>query len=685
VPFKHILGVVRWNGAQWQFASDSTTIEGLKSTTFVINQEMELLIKSLREDFRDAAFWEPNLRTDANGEAHFMIQYPDDITAWHCYVLAMNENRQSGYLKDTVQAQAPLLARLDLPQTLRVGDRLEVRGRVQSLADSSQQIYTRFLVGDSLFEERSVTLEEYWTETQSVQFADTGSYQIAYVLRDSSGFTEGELRKLEVIENTISERRGSFVFLEGDSSLSLPSGFAASQNVQLIAYQQPLDFLQERLDWLIRYPYGCNEQLASRLIALHLQSSLTTDAEKVRQLNRRKNQVLRQLEKAQNPDGSWGWWAANQGEEWMSLYVLNALQASHSNSKTIERGHAYLVETFRASDSYREVKKAKKVSLKLALYLLQNELIEDSEYQLPPIDNLKPPLSVFSQLLRLSIRHELGEEVAVGEVLSLSKRDILGGRYWSERGWRWYGSQIEASVLAYELIEAIAPSHKALAEIRQHLLTAQYAWQNQTVETARMLQILVKAQQLAAAEQLNQSPKLQLSYGGDSWLYDSFPQELSVPPTGVSIRKEGPGSLLLSFSQKKQLQTAPRVDSLFEISSRLVQEGKTLDSLIKSERLSLQIKVVVKYQADHLMLEVPIPAGCTYSSKPQPYGEAYREYRRDRTNIYLRALSPGVYTYEIPLESRFEGQFQLMPARMELMYVPTQFGRNESKEVRISD
>ena len=39
-------------------------------------------------------------------------------------------------------------------------------------------------------------LDEYWTETQTVQYADTGTYQIAYVLRDSSGFTEGELREL---------------------------------------------------------------------------------------------------------------------------------------------------------------------------------------------------------------------------------------------------------------------------------------------------------------------------------------------------------------------------------------------------------------------------------------------------------------------------------------------------------
>lgn len=656
------------------------TADSLAGTDLLVKDELSTILASLRQDFRDAAFWESNLRTDANGEAHFTIQYPDDITAWHCYVLAMNENRQSGYLKDTVKAQAPLFARLDLPQTLRVGDQLDVVGRVQSLADSSQEIYTRFMLGDSLLEERSVTLEEAWQESQRISFPDTGTYKIAYLLRDSSGFTEGELRELAVIDNKVMEQKGSFVYLEGDSSISMPSGFAASQNVRLIAYHQPLDLLQERLDWLYRYPYGCNEQLASRLIGLHLQQLLTSDPTILKRLKQKQGQTLRQLLKSQNDNGSWGWWSGNQAEEWMSLYVLQALQTVSPQEKAIPSGQAWLVQAFREA-----VKKEETPSLKLALYLLQNQLIAKEDYQLPPVDSFARPLGVFDQLLRLAIQYEQGEKLAVSEILGLAKRDALGGRYWSERGWRWYGSQIECTALAYELIAKTAPDHAALSQIRQFLLLADYAWQNQTVETVRMLQILIQEQDLENALALQSSPKLQLSYAGDSRLYDDFPLELDVPPTGVSIRKQGAGPLLLSFSQTQALVNAPKVDSLFEIKTSLKQSGQVLDSLVKSGQLELVVEVVVKYRTDHLMLEVPIPAGCTYSDKPQPYGEAYREYRRDRTNIYLRSLAPGKYTYRIPLESRFTGDFQLQAARMELMYVPTQFGRNTSKRVKIID
>ena len=120
------------------------------------------------------------------------------------------------------------------------------------------------------------------------------------------------------------------------------------------------------------------------------------------------------------------------------------------------------------------------------------------------------------------------------DILILSNRDVLGGRYWSQkRPGVWYGSQIECTALAYELIHQIEPSHKSLAQIRQFLLSAQDVWNGQTVETARMLQVLVEAFKLENAAGLSQSPKLQIAYGGDSFLYDAFPQELSVPPTGV--------------------------------------------------------------------------------------------------------------------------------------------------------
>ena len=85
-------------------------------------------------------------------------------------------------------------------------------------------------------------------------------------------------------------------------------------------------------------------------------------------------------------------------------------------------------------------------------------------------------------------------------------------------------------------------------------------------------------------------------------------------------------------------------------------------------------------------IEIPIPAGCTYESKPQPYynrGEVHREYFRNKCSIFCTKLAPGRYTYQIPLLPQYTGSYTLNPAKAELMYFPTFYGREEGKRVII--
>jgi uncharacterized protein YfaS (alpha-2-macroglobulin family) len=82
------------------------------------------------------------------------------------------------------------------------------------------------------------------------------------------------------------------------------------------------------------------------------------------------------------------------------------------------------------------------------------------------------------------------------------------------------------------------------------------------------------------------------------------------------------------------------------------------------------------------MIEVPIPAGCGYGVKIQSYHpEVHREYFKDHTAIFCEQLNAGVYTFRIPLEARFSGQFTLNPAKVEQMYFPVFFGRNAVEKV----
>ena len=86
------------------------------------------------------------------------------------------------------------------------------------------------------------------------------------------------------------------------------------------------------------------------------------------------------------------------------------------------------------------------------------------------------------------------------------------------------------------------------------------------------------------------------------------------------------------------------------------------------------------------MIEVPIPAGCSYASKPRSRanGEVHREYYHHKTNIYCEVLKKGTYSYTIPLLPGYSGAYTLNPAVAECMYFPVINGREEVKRVSIN-
>ncbi|WP_370589907.1 hypothetical protein [Rufibacter sp. LB8] len=96
------------------------------------------------------------------------------------------------------------------------------------------------------------------------------------------------------------------------------------------------------------------------------------------------------------------------------------------------------------------------------------------------------------------------------------------------------------------------------------------------------------------------------------------------------------------------------------------------------------LSVDVKGNASYVMIEVPIPAGCSYDTKTKwGSNEAHREYFRDKVSIFSNYLYQGHYTFTIKLLPRYKGTYTLNPAKAELMYFPTFFGREALKTVEV--
>jgi uncharacterized protein YfaS (alpha-2-macroglobulin family) len=85
------------------------------------------------------------------------------------------------------------------------------------------------------------------------------------------------------------------------------------------------------------------------------------------------------------------------------------------------------------------------------------------------------------------------------------------------------------------------------------------------------------------------------------------------------------------------------------------------------------------------MIEIPIPAGCSYESKEQQWdnNEVHREYFKEKVSIFCRSLKQGKYTFTVNLIPRYNGKYTLNPAKAEMMYFPVFYGREGMKRVVI--
>ena len=155
----------------------------------------------------------------------------------------------------------------------------------------------------------------------------------------------------------------------------------------------------------------------------------------------------------------------------------------------------------------------------------------------------------------------------------------------------------------------------------------------------------------------------------------------------ISFNKKGRLPTYFTAYQQFWNEAPKKVSGEFDLSSSFEKGGQSLPfpRLKGGEPVVLKTQVSVKADAEYIMIEIPIPAGCSYREKEQPYysNEVHREYFKNKVSIFCRSLSKGEYVFDVTLLPRYTGRFSLNPARAELMYFPVFYGREGMKEVDI--
>ena len=633
---------------------------------------------NIRSDFSDYAYFQPNLITDQNGEAYFNVTFPDNITAWKTFVVGMDNKLRAGTNISEVRAFKKLTAQLALPRFLIEGDETNIIGKSINYTLDSFQVTTAFKIGDEILKTNQSKLKEALIEKTKITTPENiDSLTLSYLL-STANYGDGEERSIPVFQKGVKETSGYFKVLEpGFTSSS--SANPRMGELTLRIEDNLLNVLLDDLKYLRKYPYGCNEQTASRLTALLLEKEVQKLLGKKFDGEKEIIKIVRRLKKTQNPNGSWGWWKNGKQNIWMTTYVLNALEkAKQANYKTeaLNQGLVFLT-------NYLEEMEGKDLINTLLLFSDVKQNLDYKKY-VTHLDSTQH--SLFDKFSLIKIRQAQGLPYSIDSIMQHKSEDVFSSWYFGKDNHRWYNSSTQITLLAYEILEKES-NEEAIKNIRQYFLSrrkSKYAWRN-TIFTAKILAAILP--NLMTVEGGLKKQEVKIS-GAINKTISEFPFE-----TKIVLSEEQPlhvqnfGSTPIFYTTFQEFWNPEPImkDDIFAIKTHLVQNQKTTDDLEAAVAADLVVNVEVKKLAEYVMIEIPIPAGCSYRAKPNNYWnrESHREYFKDRVAIFCEDLPIGEYTFTIPLEPRFSGTYTLNPTKAEQMYFPVFYGRNEMEKVEI--
>lgn len=310
----------------------------------------------IRKDFKALAFWEPDLKTDAEGKVTATFVAPDNLTTFRLMAV-VSEGSRFGHGEAPVIINKPLIIEPALPVFTNLTDQIDVSAVLHNNTDKAQEVEVTVTLDDRavfvsrIGESLSTNLSNDSQETQrtvrailEAQATETLSFPIAMTsvgeakwLWKATSITEERLR--DATESTLQvgyplpllRESHSFTLKNGESIESVlekvkPRLRTGTGKVEVSFSNSRLIEAADGLEYLLKYPYGCVEQTTSSLIPWlstqqlrKVMPPLDKSPEHVASVT---GKAIDRLFSMQTSDGGLGYWpGSNQSVLWGSAYA----------------------------------------------------------------------------------------------------------------------------------------------------------------------------------------------------------------------------------------------------------------------------------------------------------------------------------------------------------------------------
>ena len=282
------------------------TEEATLTATDTASQKKKIIGVKARKNFKETAFFYPNLRTDKNGKITFSFTMPEALTTWKLQLLAHTKDLQSSIKILETVTQKELMVVPNVPRFLREGDTLTLSAKISNLTNNTLRGVSKLVLTDALTgknidsalmnlnADKNFTVAKegntnvFWTvaipETvQAIQYK---------IVAKAGSFSDGEQNVLPVLSNRLlvtetlpmwvrSNETRTFTLdkLKDNTSTTLKN-----HNLTLEITSNPVWYAIQSLPYLMEYPYDCAEQTFSKFYANTLASFIANSNPKIQEV-----------------------------------------------------------------------------------------------------------------------------------------------------------------------------------------------------------------------------------------------------------------------------------------------------------------------------------------------------------------------------------------------------------------
>jgi alpha-2-macroglobulin len=707
---------------------------------------------SFRSVFSTTPLWMGQLVTADDGTASVTVKMPENLTTFRVMAVATSAKAQFGNAQDQVRVSKPLLVRSALPRFARIDDTFEASVIINNRAAEAATVTLKMDV-DAAFlqplepQERQVIVEP--GRGKEVRFKvralQEGKPKVRFSITPQGATTpsDGVEVALRVLTPAVTETVATSGIVEQPilERLRPPDRIhAAVGGLDVSLSSTALIDLSESLRYVVDYPFGCAEQMSSKLIALvslrPLLSSFNLLDLTEASLDATAASIIERLVKQQDWSGGFSMWPNSGGIlDHGSVYVMHALSLARArgvavDADVISQGASYLQRIATSPQPFTSLTSLPSWNTirAYALYVLAT-LDQPDRATLSTLFEARAQLNLIGRsylllALAASDADPAQVEAVTQELINAAAIDTHGVYFGDplnhDLGVIW-SSDVRSTSLALMALTISQPEHPLLPKITAWLQAqrANGRWANTQDNAFGSLALLSYFERFEAVEP-NYTARLFL--GGDLRFEQPFVGRSQsvithhVPMRDVAVAdnqdlvldRVGQGRLYYAMRltyAPADMPLPPREEG-FTILRRYedLKTGKELSSFSAGDVVKVRLTIIAPRDREEVAVRDHLPAGLepisldfqtasaalnfkmsqSEASQQHDYDWYWRpdfdhiEKRDDVIQMFASYLPAGVYEHAYLARATTFGTFSAPAAQAEEMYSPEVFGRSSS-------